>query len=642
MAIFIANLRFFFASSKLIHNFALNTTECVMSANKLIMRVIKQLFVSIFLFLTVVVSGQNFAFLTDLHVVPGNDNEISLRKIVSEINESDNKFVVVTGDLSNQGSDAELELVYGILAELKVPYHIISGNHETTWSESGCSTYNKYWKEDRFVFTDGQFLFIGFPCGPYMKMGDGFIKYEDILWVDKTLKEQLKPGMKLIVMAHYPLDESLSNYTAMLSVLAPYNPSVAFCGHGHDIRLLNYNSLTGLMGRAIASRDGLTKGYNEVSIVGDSLTLKDKVLGRAGVPKFTISLSGNDLSSIKTSPVQQPIVPTERQSKIFQDNASIFGGIAAAGDIVITANSLGVVKALDTKTNKQVWQAEFKGSLYFQPVVVGKVVVVGTSDGQLCGLQLKDGKQIWSVKSPRIFAGTGTIDGDNIYVASSTEFMKIKAVDGKVLWRAALPGSYSQGAPTIQGDKVLFGAWDTNLYCLDKNSGKLLWKWNNGTTNDLFSPGNVKMATTDRAVFLVAPDRYMTAIDIQTGKTLWRDNSCKVRESMGTSADGKAIYAKTMDGELLAVAANADRFEKLWLLNTGIGYEHNPCPILEYKGKIYMGSRKGEIIVVDAATHQMVSSDKIGYSSVNSFNVNSLTGELFCSLIEGGVYKIGK
>lgn len=604
------------------------------------MNAIRLLFVSIFSFLTLLVSGQNFALLTDLHVIPGNENDSLLREIVTEINKSDNSFVIITGDLSNQGSDEELKTVYEIISRLTLPYYIISGNHETTWSESGCSTFNKYWKEDRFAFADGQFLYIGFPCGPYMKMGDGFIKYEDILWVEKTLKEQLKSGMRPIIFAHYPLDESLSNYTSMLSVLKPHNPIVAFCGHGHDIRLLNYDSMPGIMGRAIASRDGKTKGYNEVSITGDSITLKEKVLGKPASAKFTLALSGTDLSGIKSSAVQGAIVATERNKRIFQDNASIFGGVAVSGDMLITANSLGVVKALNTKTNKEIWQAAFSGSLYFQPVIVDGVVIIGTSDGQLCGLSLRDGKQMWSVASQRIFAGTATVEGDNIYVASSTEFMKIKARDGKVQWRVALPGSYSQGAPAIEGDKILFGVWDTNLYCLNKNSGELLWKWNNGTKNELFSPGNVKVATTDKAVFVVAPDRYMTAIDIETGKTLWRDNSYKVRESMGTSADGKIIYAKTMDGELLAVAANPAKFEKLWVTDTGIGYEHNPCPILEHNGTIYMGSRKGEVIAVDSKTHQVISNDKIGYSSINSFAINPATKGVVCSLIEGSVYEI--
>ncbi len=50
----------------------------------------------------------SFAFLTDLHVSPGYASDSSLQKIVGEINKTDFDFTIITGDLTNTGSDAEL------------------------------------------------------------------------------------------------------------------------------------------------------------------------------------------------------------------------------------------------------------------------------------------------------------------------------------------------------------------------------------------------------------------------------------------------------------------------------------------------------------------------------------------------------
>ena len=52
-----------------------------------------------------------FALLTDLHVSPGNANERALVKIIDEINAAKVPFVIITGDLTNQGSNEELALV---------------------------------------------------------------------------------------------------------------------------------------------------------------------------------------------------------------------------------------------------------------------------------------------------------------------------------------------------------------------------------------------------------------------------------------------------------------------------------------------------------------------------------------------------
>ena len=41
----------------------------------------------------------------------------------------------------------------------------------------------------------------------------------------------------------------------------------------------------------------------------------------------------------------------------------------------------------------------------------------------------------------------------------------------------------------------------------------------------MLGPGNVVPVVTDDKVIVVAPDRYMTAIDRKSGRQLWRDNS---------------------------------------------------------------------------------------------------------------------
>ena len=65
---------------------------------------------------------------------------------------------------------------------------------------------------------------------------------------------------------------------------------------------------------------------------------------------------------------------------------------------------------------------------------------------------------------------------------------------------------------TKDGKIVVFGAWDTRLYALDAVNGKQLWKWSSGSTQVLFSPGNVVPAIAAGQVLFVAPDRYMTAL----------------------------------------------------------------------------------------------------------------------------------
>ena len=167
------------------------------------------------------------------------------------------------------------------------------------------------------------------------------------------------------------------------------------------------------------------------------------------------------------------------------------------------------------------------------------------------------------------------------------------------------------------------------------------WQWNNGREVNLYSPGNVVPVVNPERVVIVAPDRVTTAIDRKSGEQIWREkNDNKVRESLGRSTDGKVAYAKTMDGELVAMSTG-DNYELLWKVDLGFGYEHAPCIVLEHDGFIYCGSRRGMLAVVDATTHQLVFTSQLGSSEFNGFEVDE-DGNVYCSLIEGTIFRIEK
>ncbi|MDN3674664.1 PQQ-binding-like beta-propeller repeat protein [Flavobacterium branchiarum] len=580
-----------------------------------------------------------FVQLTDLHVSVGNENDFLLQNSIKEINNSDNEFVVVTGDLTNRGADDELNQVHAVLATLKIPYYVISGNHETNWSESAGLTYKKLWGNDRFVFSKGEYLFIGFPCGPYMKMGDGFVKHEDVLWLDKTLKDSLKNSNKKVLnFAHYPLDNNVSNYKEVLTVLEKYPTVASFCGHGHTLKKYNFSGLSGIMGASITSRDGKTKSYNEVIIGKDSISIYQKEIGKLGVFKF----------SVPTKPSKIEIAKDNFETNLppfMKDIASVYSVPSFDKKSIYFANSIGEIQSVNLKSKALNWKIETGNSIYFSPTIVNNSLVVGTIEGNVLGFDKQSGKQKWSIPVGGVLVGSPIVENNKLYTASSIAFICIDAVTGKIIWQNKSPLSYSQGTPLIHGDEIIFGAWDTNLYCLNKNTGELIWKWNNGNDKQvLYSAGNVNVVASKSRLYFVTPERYLTILEKETGKTLLRTSKWKVRESMGQSQDGKWFYAKTMNGELLRLPLSDDLelteenlVEKSKVLDLKLGYEHNPAPIFENNNKIYIGSRKGEVVIVDAEKFEIIRQINLGSSSVNGFTKDN-QGRVWTSLIEGGIY----
>lgn len=125
-------------------------------------------------------------FFTDIHVTPGNVQDSLFRIAVAEANASDADLVIFGGDLTNMGSDRELAHVHGLMSQLRKPWFTVPGNHETTWSESGCTTFRRLFGHAGCVATRAKgYLFLGYASGPYMKMADGMIRGEDLAWLER-------------------------------------------------------------------------------------------------------------------------------------------------------------------------------------------------------------------------------------------------------------------------------------------------------------------------------------------------------------------------------------------------------------------------------------------------------------------------
>ena len=328
--------------------------------------------------------------------------------------------------------------------------------------------------------------------------------------------------------------------------------------------------------------------------------------------------------------------------KVFADNATIFTRLGLDDKNIYLGNSLGYCKAIDKNTAEVKWEYKTGAMLFARPAVDKKYVVLPTADRRLVWLDKKTGKEVWAHDADGPYVADGVIAGGILYQGGYKTFQAWDVNKHRLVWSHNDLNNYCQAAPVVDGNDVIFGAWDTNLRVLNRKDGKLKWSWNNGNSANLLSPGNVVPAVNASKVMIVAPDRVSTALDRNSGKQIWREkNENKVRESLGISEDGKVAYAKTMDGELVAMSLEGDKYELLWKVDMGMGYEHAPCIVLEKDGYIYAGSRHGLLAVINAITHKVEVSYHMGSSEVNGFDVDA-QGNIYCSLIEGTVYKISR
>ena len=595
-------------------------------------------------------------FLTDTHTVPGSVHEAAFQKLVPEINAEKDAydFCVVTGDLTDMGSDAELNVFNHIFQQFKIKSYPIPGNHETCWSENACQTIDKLWGADRFEFKHDNYYCIGFSTGPYMKMGNGRVKAEDLHWLDAKLKENASdPAIRVLVFSHYPLNTGLDNWPDVTAILKKYNVAALFYGHGHRLVRHNIDGMPGFMGRPLLLGRQDPPGYNIIEIKGDQLSIIPRELGKPQGEPFAVITIGDpsalDGLAVDTPPGQSSGEPPEgvKITLVRADEASIFGGIAVVENRIFYGNSTGVMKACEYNPQSQaddkltdVWKKQYKHSIYSTPVYADGLVVFGSPDWEVAALNAANGEQVWSVKTHSPITSDGLVADGAFYTGlGSGEFCKIDLKTGEKVWSYTGVNGRFQAAPAMGYGTIAFGAWSEHLYALDVKTGKELWTWRSPRRGNLLSPGNVVPVVSENHVVTVAPDRFMTAIDRKTGRQVWRVNDYTVREAMGTSEDGSVAYAKTMNGLVIAASAAADKFELLWTCETGVDYDHVACPLLVYRGVVYYGSPVGHIVAIDAKTGEKLWGIKRGNSQVNCF-VPDDRGRVWCTMIDGRIYCI--
>ena len=572
-----------------------------------------------------------FAQLTDIHLSPNNPNPTEdLLRSIAQINATDSiDFVLVTGDIAEEGDRATMEKVKSCLDLLKVKYYVALGNHETKWSDSGCTAFGEIFGGERFEFEHKGFLFLGFNSGPLMRMAYGHVVPQDIRWMTETMDRynagNSRPDKPVILVTHYPMTEGdVDNWYEVTDAVRPYNIRLFIGGHYHRDRDLRYDGIPGILMRSNLRDKDEKPGYGIYEITEDSILVYTQ---RIGEPKrqwaaFSLTDSYYDRNG-KAQKYPDFSVNKEyaqvQEQWIVQTGAGIYCSPAVEKDKVFVGDDLGRLTAYALKNGKKLWSFQSGKRIVGTPAVSEGIVVFGSADCKIYGLDAQNGNLLWTVEAAEPVLGAVTIENSIAYIgASDHTFRAVNIRTGEVKWAFAGVRGYIETKPLVTDNKVIFGAWDNTLYALNKADGKELWKWTGGLTRMHFSPAAVWPVAADGKVFITDPQRAMTAIDIETGNTVWRTFQSMVRETIGLSEDKERIYSKTMNDSIVCYSTKGDQPHKLWASNVGFGYEHAPSMQVEKNGVVFGSTKEGLIFALEATTGKVLWKHKTGNSLIST------------------------
>ena len=205
----------------------------------------------------------------------------------------------------------------------------------------------------------------------------------------------------------------------------------------------------------------------------------------------------------------------------------------------------------------------------------------------------QEGQEIWSFREPLDragFASSPAVVGGRIYVGANNDNLYcLDAETGDVIWK--FQTFYEVfSSPAVLGDKVYFGEGlhyteDATFYCVDANTGEKIWSF--PTTSHVESSPFVA----DGKVVFGAGNNGVYCLDAETGSELWQYSSIYVAGSPGIY-DNKAYFGSGY-GKHGIYCLNLDDGSEIWSVD--IQQPAWGAPAV-WDGKVYIGTGSGNFV----------------------------------------------
>ncbi|MBN2043078.1 MAG: PQQ-binding-like beta-propeller repeat protein [Candidatus Aenigmarchaeota archaeon] len=255
-----------------------------------------------------------------------------------------------------------------------------------------------------------------------------------------------------------------------------------------------------------------------------------------------------------------------------------FGNSAGFSDFSAELEDFAIKKTRDFDRQ---WRIGSGGSILHSEMKDG-VAYFGDCNGYFHALDLETGEALWRFRANDRIMGTPAIDGERIYFGSFDGNLYCLSSEGKEIWRFESGGGICRPVLCYEG-MVYFGSRDCCLYCLDGETGKEMWRFRTGGdigSGACVSGGRVYFGSYDGNFYCLSAE----------GKEIWRIKTGDHIQLFGSPLiHGERVYFGSFDNYFYAADAmtgNVSWKFKFGVYGSGGRY-------IEYRGVLYFPSRDG-------------------------------------------------
>ncbi|MBN2102051.1 MAG: PQQ-binding-like beta-propeller repeat protein [Candidatus Aenigmarchaeota archaeon] len=200
----------------------------------------------------------------------------------------------------------------------------------------------------------------------------------------------------------------------------------------------------------------------------------------------------------------------------FKTGDRVTGTPTICNNFVVFGSWDEFVYALDKKTGEEIWRFKTGDRVGCTPTFDGEKIYIGSFDGCIYCLDLK-GREIWRFKtggSMFNYHQQPIKDGIMYFTNWDGHLYALNTKTGQEEWRFKM-GKGSGVTPLVYENRIYFGSWDKNFYCIDLN-GKEIWRFR---AKDILE--DFKALIHDGKVYFGSIDKNFYAFDIRTGELIW-------------------------------------------------------------------------------------------------------------------------
>ena len=245
-----------------------------------------------------------------------------------------------------------------------------------------------------------------------------------------------------------------------------------------------------------------------------------------------------------------------------------------------------------------------------EPVVSNGMIYTIDTESKVTAFDTKTGKQLWQAETTPEDDDDGHINGglatDGLHLFVTTGFAQVISLDagtGKEIWRKSLDAPM-RAAPTVRGGRVFAVTLNNKTFALNAETGAELWT-HSGLPESASILGAASPAV-DRGIVVVPySSGQLVALRAESGRLLWEESLSTARrtELVSTLADIRGrpvidrnrVIAMSHGGQMVSIDLRTGR--RIW--SRDIGGLESPWVAGDY---IFALTNQAEVISIDRET----------------------------------------